>query len=242
MNDVNVYNQAGTVVSTRKLNAAVFDVKINPAVVQQAVVAQQANARLVLAHTKGRGDVSGGGKKPWRQKGTGRARHGSIRSPLWRGGGVTFGPTAERNFKLKINKKVRRKAILMSLSSKAAEERVVLLDSLTLPAIKTKTILTALQALKLWPGKEKKTKAAPAAAKPKTAAAASATAPAKRRKPRVLIVMPASDQTVVKSARNIPGVTVISADSLNVLAVLNHQYLLMPVQSLEKIEQTFLTK
>ena len=260
MNNLNVYNQAGTVVSTRKPNAAVFDVKINPAVVQQAVVAQQANARPVLAHTKGRGDVSGGGKKPWRQKGTGRARHGSIRSPLWRGGGVTFGPTAERNFKLKINKKVRRKAILMSLSSKAADERIVLLDSLTLTAIKTKTLVSVLEALKLWPVKEKKTKAAPAAVEQKTNAAANATPPArlassdlgstpsrdeeakraKRRKPRVLIVMPASDQTIVKSARNIPGVSVVSADSLNVLAVLNHQYLLMPIQSLEKIEQTFL--
>ena len=117
-----------------------------------------------------------------------------------------------------------------------------------------------LEALKLWPVKEKKTKAAPAAVEQKTNAAANATPPArlassdlgstpsrdeeakraKRRKPRVLIVMPASDQTIVKSARNIPGVSVVSADSLNVLAVLNHQYLLMPIQSLEKIEQTFL--
>jgi len=153
---------------------------------------------------------------------------------------VTFGPTAERNFKLKINKKVRRKALLMSLSSKAADERVMLLDSLTLPAIKTKTIVAVLQALKLWQGKEKKTKAVPATAKSKTNVAAAATPAVKRRQPRVLIVMPASDQTVVKSARNIPGVSVVSADSLNVLAVLNHQYLLMPIQSLEKIEQTFL--
>ena len=239
MIEAKVYNQTGTAVGSHQLNPAVFEVKVNPPVVQQAVVAQQANARPVLASTKGRGEVSGGGRKPWRQKGTGRARHGSIRSPLWRGGGVTFGPSAARNFSLKINKKVRRKALLMTLSGKAADGRIVLLDELKLPAIKSKAVVTMLESLPLWPKKAKGAKTA--AAKKKTVGEKDKPA-AKSRRPRVLVVMPASDQVVVKSARNVVGISVMNATDLNVLAVLQHQYLLMPLASLEKIERTFLVK
>ena len=105
-----IYNAKGESIGTQDLNPGVFNVAFNDAVVQQVVVAQQANARQVLAHTKGRGEVRGGGKKPWKQKGTGRARHGSTRSPIWVGGGITFGPTKERNFTLKVNKKMRQQA------------------------------------------------------------------------------------------------------------------------------------
>ena len=115
---VAVYNQEGKAVSTVELDPAVFGVKPNSAVLHQAVVAQQANARTALAHTKTRGEISGGGKKPWKQKGTGRARAGSIRSPIWRGGGIVFGPRKIRNFSKKLNRKVHRAAILMALSAK----------------------------------------------------------------------------------------------------------------------------
>jgi large subunit ribosomal protein L4 len=104
-----LYNWKGEAVGEETLDAKVFGVEVKTVVVQQAVVAQNANARQVLAHVKDRSEVRGGGKKPWQQKGTGRARHGSIRSPLWVGGGVTFGPTSARNFAVKVNKKLKNK-------------------------------------------------------------------------------------------------------------------------------------
>ena len=106
---VPLYNQEGKESGQALLPKEIFDVKFNSDLVHQVAVSQAANRRRVIAHTKGRGDVRGGGKKPWRQKGTGRARHGSRRSPIWKGGGVTFGPTKERVFKKDIPKKMRRK-------------------------------------------------------------------------------------------------------------------------------------
>src|SRR3989339_449677 len=111
-----VYNIEGKNVGTVELPARLFGVEVKPEVVHQVVVGKQSNKRQVLAHTKTRADVSGGGKKPWKQKGTGRARHGSSRSPIWIGGGVTFGPRKDRNFGVKINKKMARKALAMALS------------------------------------------------------------------------------------------------------------------------------
>ncbi len=124
--------------SELKLNEAIFGLPWNADLVHQAVRVALANKRQILASTKTREEVSGGGRKPWRQKGTGRARHGSIRSPLWKGGGVTFGPTSERNFKLKINKKMARKAFLTALSAKAKDGELLVLDGLKLSAPKTK--------------------------------------------------------------------------------------------------------
>jgi large subunit ribosomal protein L4 len=147
MSKVKVYNLTGEVVGEQELNPSIFNVEVNPVVVQQIAVAQQANARKPWAHTKGRSDVRGGGKKPWKQKGTGRARHGSIRSPLWKGGGVTFGPTSERNYTKKVNKKMKQAALRMVLSDKLAEDRIVLVDSLDLPEVKTKQVTTALEKL-----------------------------------------------------------------------------------------------
>ncbi len=138
MSIVKVYNQEGKEVSELKLKEAVFDLPWNADLVHQAVRIALANKRQVLASTKDRSEISGGGRKPWRQKGTGRARHGSIRSPLWKGGGITFGPTKERNFKLKINKKMARKAFLTALSTKAKDSELLVLDDLKLSAPKTK--------------------------------------------------------------------------------------------------------
>jgi len=133
-----IYNQEGKEVSELKLSEAIFNLPWNADLVHQAVRVALANQRQVLASTKDRSEVSGGGRKPWRQKGTGRARHGSIRSPIWKGGGITFGPTKERNFKLKINKKMARKAFLTALSTKARDSELLVLDDLKLSAPKTK--------------------------------------------------------------------------------------------------------
>ena len=145
--EVKCYDQQGKVVSQAKLPREIFGQKVNPDLIHQVVVSQMANRRRVLAHTKGRGEVRGGGRKPWRQKGTGRARHGSIRSPLWRGGGVTFGPTKEKVFQKKINKKMRRKALLMVLSAKAEKNLLILLDKIKLAQPKTRLMAEILDKL-----------------------------------------------------------------------------------------------
>lgn len=144
---VSVYNQDGKKVGQERLPPEIFDMEFNPALVHQVILAQRANRRQAIAHTKTRAEVRGGGRKPWRQKGTGRARHGSIRSPLWIGGGVSFGPRNERIFQQKINKKMRRKALCMVLSAKLRDNEVVLLDELTLERPKTRLMAQLLQKL-----------------------------------------------------------------------------------------------
>lgn len=151
---VKIYNQEGKETGEQELDPEIFAVKIKPEVVYQAVIAQLANIRLPIAHTKTRGEVKGGGKKPWKQKHTGRARAGSIRSPLWRGGGVIFGPRKERVFKQKINKKMKKKALFMCLSDKAANNKLILVDKLELEEIKTKKMIKILENL---PVKKEKT-------------------------------------------------------------------------------------
>lgn len=151
---VKVYNLEGKEISEQELEAKYFGIKVKPELVQQAVEAQLANSRQVLAHTKGRSEVRGGGKKPWKQKGTGRARHGSIRSPLWKGGGITFGPSKERNFSKAINKKAKQKALFMVLADKINHQRLILVEDLNLPEPKTKKFQEILHKL---PNKEKST-------------------------------------------------------------------------------------
>ncbi len=142
-----VYNQKGKENGTVELPAAVFDVAWNGDLVHQIVHAMRANARPPVAHTKDRGDAAGGGKKPWRQKGTGRARHGSIRSPIWRGGGVTFGPLNERNYKKKINKKMRAGALYAVLSEKYRRGELLFVDKFEFGEMKTKDAKEVLNAL-----------------------------------------------------------------------------------------------
>ena len=144
-----VYNLEGKETGELKLDEKIFGVKIRPSVVQQVVEAILANRRQVLAHTKQIGEVRGGGKKPWKQKGTGRARHGSRRSPLWVGGAVTFGPTKERNFTKKVNQKVKQKALFMVLSDKFNNEKLTVVEKLEIPSRKTKDLLSALSKFKL---------------------------------------------------------------------------------------------
>ncbi len=144
---VNTYNQKGEKTGQTRLPKEIFDVKVNPDLVHQVMISQQANQRRLIAHTKDRGEVRGGGKKPWAQKGTGHARVGSIRSPIWKGGGVTFGPSKERVFKKKIPKKMRRKALFMVLSGKAKDNLLVLLDKLEIEKTRTKLISEILEKL-----------------------------------------------------------------------------------------------
>jgi len=151
---IKIYSQDGTVVGEQDLERKVFGVEVKPDVVQQIVVAQMANARHNLAKTKTRGEVAGGGRKPWKQKGTGRARQGSTRSPLWSGGGVVFGPTGNSNYGKSVNKKLKTKALFMCLTDKYQDEKIVLLDKLEIAEGKTKLMVNILNKL---PGVGQKT-------------------------------------------------------------------------------------
>jgi len=149
---ISVYNQKAEEIGKAELPAEIFEVEMNPDLVHQAVLAQQANQRKKIAKTKDRGEKRGGGRKPWRQKGTGRARAGSNRSPIWKGGGVTFGPTPERIFKKKITKKMRRKALFMVLSAKLKDDLLLIIDSLNFEEAKTKLAKEILDKLFLKKG------------------------------------------------------------------------------------------
>src|SRR3990167_11347026 len=132
MAKVILYNQDGKSVGDLALPSHLFAVAANPALIHEAVVIQQGNSRIAIAHTKDRSEVAGTGAKPWKQKGTGRARHGSRRSPIWKGGGITFGPTKERNFKKKINAKMKSKALFVVLSKKWKDGDVMFVDEISL--------------------------------------------------------------------------------------------------------------
>lgn len=188
MPKVSVYNQEGKVTGEMELSAARFGVKVNPSVVHEALMAQQANRRQAVANTKTRGEVRGGGKKPWKQKGTGRARQGSIRSPQWVGGGVAFGPTSERNFAKKINRKTKQKALFMALSDKVANAGLVVLEAFKPAAVKTREMVAVVGRL-----------------------------PAAR---SALYVASASKPELVRMARNVKSVNVVTAQSVNLEDVL----------------------
>ncbi len=140
MMKADLYNIEGEKKGKVEVSSDIFGIKMNSDLVYQVVRVQQMLRRQNTAHTKQRGEVRGGGKKPWRQKGTGRARHGSIRSPLWRGGGVTFGPRNERNYKKKLNKKSRRKALFMVLSAKLESNMIFFVSDLNFKEPKTKLV------------------------------------------------------------------------------------------------------
>jgi len=207
-----VYNPKGEVVGEVELNSRIFGVKANKALIHQAVVTQMANARQVLAHTKGRSEVRGGGKKPWRQKGTGRARHGSVRSPIWIGGGVTFGPTKERNFKKKINKKMKQKAILMALSDRSLNNILIVLDKLEMTNYKTKDFNQILKAVKLGDKKAKRS---------------------------VLTILEKKDDKVMRSGRNLTGVKIINLDNINILDLLKYKNLILTVAGVKRLEERY---
>lgn len=146
---VKVYNSKGEKTGEQELNSAVFGVEIKSSLLHRVVVSQLANKRKAIADTKNRGERRGGGIKPWKQKGTGRARAGSIRSPLWKKGGVIFGPTEDRVFTKKLNKKEKRKALFMALSAKLSDNLLVVVDKFQMSKIRTKDIVNFLSSLSL---------------------------------------------------------------------------------------------
>jgi len=144
---IDIYNQKGEVIGSTTLPKDIFGVEFNPDLVHQVAVSLSANRRQVSAHTKNRGEVSGGGRKPWQQKGTGRARHGSIRSPIWKGGGVAHGPRKEKVLGKEIPRKMRRKALFMVLSQKVKDKQLIVLDKIELEKGKTREMASLLQKL-----------------------------------------------------------------------------------------------
>lgn len=207
-----VYNNKAESIGEIELNDKIFGIKATKHLLAEAVRVQLSNARKGLAHTKTRGEVSGGGKKPWKQKGTGRARVGSIRSPIWRHGGVSLGPRSDRNWELKINKKAKTKALFMSLSDKAASGRLIVVDDLSIEP-KTKEFVKVYAAfaknLKDFGKKQ-------------------------------LLLIPARTAPVARASRNIKSVSQSLPNSLNVVDVLKADSILMTKDSLPVIEKTYL--
>ena len=206
MSSVKVLNMAGAEVGTAELNDAIFGIEPNTAVVHEVVKNHLANCRQGTQSALTRAEVSGGGCKPWRQKGTGHARQGSTRSPQWTHGGIVFAPKP-RDYSYVLNKKVKRLALKSVLSAKVAEGKLVVIDSIKMDAIKTAEFRKFLDAVKV-DGK-------------------------------AVVVTPAVDQVVVKSARNIPGVLTTPAVQLNVYDIINAQYLVVDQAALAKIEEVY---
>src|SRR5574343_167535 len=204
--ETTIYSQKGTKAGSLKLPESVFGLPWNADLVHQVAVAINANDRDPVAHTKGRGEVSGGGKKPWRQKGTGRARHGSTRSPIWRHGGVTHGPNKERDFSQKINRKMRTKALFTVLSKKMRDGQIMFIDSLNLDSIKTKDASLVLQNLAKVEGFERL---------------------AGKRKNTALISVKGRNEVVEKSFSNIPSVVVDKIEDMSVVDALSARYIIV---------------
>ncbi|MFC0559074.1 50S ribosomal protein L4 [Halalkalibacter alkalisediminis] len=204
MPKVALFNQTGSQVGDIELADSIFGIEPNKSVLHDAVVMQQASLRQGTHKTKGRSEVRGGGRKPWRQKGTGRARQGSIRSPQWVGGGVVFGPTP-RSYSYKLPKKVRRLAIKSALSSKVLAEEIVVLDNLSFETPKTKEMAAVLSGLSV--------------------------------DRKALVVTADYNDAVALSARNLPGVTFVTADGVSVLDVLKHDKLVITKDAVQKVEE-----
>ena len=201
-----IYNQKGESAGKINVPEAIFGVSWNADLVHQVVVAMQSNARHSIANTKTRGEVRGGGKKPWQQKGTGRARHGSTRSPLWVGGGVAHGPRADKNYARKINRKAKAQALFTILSKKFRDGEVLFIDSLKFAAPKAKDAKVTLAALAKIKGFEK------LSTKPENAA---------------LIAIDKKYAELVKSFGNFGNVAVEELRTINPLSALNHKYIVI---------------
>lgn len=203
---VPLYNMSGHQVGEIELSDAVFGIEPNVAAMHQVVKMQLANKRVGTASTLTRGQVRGGGRKPYRQKGTGRARAGSTRSPLWRKGGVVFGPHP-RDFSFRVPRKIRRLALKSALSSKVQAQGLVVVDALVFEEPKTRRMAAVLESLRV--------------------------------DSKALLVTADGDVNVVKSARNLPGVTPVRADFMSVYDILNHDKLVMTRDAVAKVEEVY---
>ena len=197
---------AGAEVGTVELNDAIFGIEPNEAVVHEVVKNHLANCRQGTQSALTRAEVSGGGKKPWRQKGTGHARQGSTRAPQWTHGGIVFAPKP-RDYSYVLNKKVKRLALKSVLSAKVAEGKLVVIDSIKMDAIKTADFRKFLNAVNV--------------------------------DSKAVVVTPVVDETIVKSARNIPGVLTTPATNLNVYDLVSAQYLVVDQAALATIEEVY---
>ena len=213
-----VYSKEGKESGKVDLPEAVFGVEWNPDLVHEVVVGLQANARAGTAHTKDRSEVRGGGRKPWRQKGTGRARHGSRRSPIWTGGGVTFGPRSEKDYSVKINKTVKAKALASVLSKKLTDGEVLFVDSLEMTEPKAKDAKAAVTAIAKGAGHEDL---------------------ATKRKNAALVVLADRDLATEKSFRNFGNYQVAQAKDINPVDLLSYKYVVVasPKNSVEILEK-----
>ena len=202
-----LYARTGEAIGEVELPDELFSAPVNMAVLHQVVTAQLAGRHLGTSNTKRRGEVSGGGKKPYRQKGTGRARQGSIRSPQYTGGGVVFGPHP-RSYVQRLPRQMKRLALCGALTAKLDDGAIRVVDAFGMEGPKTRNVIDILAALGRSEG-------------------------------RVLIVAPGTDETLILSARNLPGVEVIRADSLNVVALLNADTVLIEQPALTKMEEVY---
>lgn len=206
-----IYNMKGDKVNSLSIAKDIYDVKINNNLLHQVITSQLSNKRKNLAHTKTRSEVRGGGTKPWRQKGTGRARAGSSRSPLWRGGGVTFGPRSNKNYHQKINKKMCRSCLMMVLSDKIKNKKIIILDKIIFLHAKTKDAMMFLQNLPIDTG-------------------------------TILIITTKINPYTKLSFQNIPYVKTMLANSLDILDLINHDWLILDKESWQMLEKTYLGK
>ncbi len=215
--ETKVFATDGSVSRSLKLPEPIFGAKWNSDLVHQVVLSMAQNARAGTAHTKNRAEVSGTGKKPWKQKGTGRARHGSRRSPIWVGGGIAHGPRSDKDYSKTITKSMRRGALVSLLSQKYRDGEVIFVESIDIKTPKTKDALEILK---------------------KVGKANSAERLATGRKPYGIVALPSNIKTVQKSFANLPSVTVDMLQNLSVLDVINHKYLLFvgPEASLAFLE------
>ena len=217
-----LYNQSAQAIGTVQLPDKIFQVPMNQDLLYQIATSQLSNQRQVIAHAKGRGEVRGGGRKPWAQKGTGRARHGSIRSPIWKGGGATFGPTKERDFKKKINKRAARKALGVVLSSKVNDGQILFIDTIQFANQKTKEadgVMKSLARVLLGDKTRKVT-------------------------PKTLLIVPTNQEkkAIERTVRNLPYVTLMEARNMNALTTLSYPYVIMLKDSVPVLEKTLENK
>ena len=208
-----VYNLKNEVVGTVELPDTVFGTKWNATLVKQVLEAQMANSRDPWAHTKDRSEVRGGGKKPWRQKGTGRARHGSTRSPIWVGGGKAHGPRNERDYSQKVNKKMKRVALFSALSRKAKDGEVKVMDTFVIDAPKTKVLASALMVVLSMKKGAKRYDA--------------------------LLVSDVGNKNLFRASANLQKAKVLDAASLNVVDIMNHKNFLIDKSAVETIAKHY---
>lgn len=209
-----IYNHTGKASGTIELPAGIFGLSWNADLVHQVAVGMQSNARANTAHTKDRSEVRGGGRKPWRQKGTGQARHGSRRSPIWKGGGVTFGPRSERNYTKKINKKMRTKALYVALSQKLRDGELIFAEGFNDHSGKTSDMKKILESFAHIDGLQ--------------------TLNTKKHN-NVFMTSAHMNDELKRSASNIHHVNIADIANLNVLDLINHRYVIItdPEESLE---------